>query len=380
VELSIVVPVYNEEENIPALYDQLTEALGPLGLDYEILCADDGSTDRSFALLKALAEKDPRVKVIRFRRNFGQTAGFSAGFDYAQGDVVITIDADLQNDPAGIPLLLAKIDEGYDVVSGWRHDRQDHFLSRKLPSKVANWLISRTTGVAVRDRGCSLRAYRREIVKEMRLYGELHRFIPDIAAWLGASMAEVPVHHRPRQFGESKYGIGRTFRVVLDLITVHFLHNYSTRPIHIFGKYGLLLSGLGFALGLWLTIQKVFLRQAIGQRPALILSVLFMMMGMQLVSIGLLSEMIVRAYYEGQDKPIYAVREIVDYAKDAAPKSVSKVPVLQMSTPQISTSQTMASRTMASLPGVLQPAATNLDGVSDKNYAPAKPSTADADR
>jgi glycosyltransferase involved in cell wall biosynthesis len=379
VELSIVVPVYNEEENIPTLYDQLTEVLNPLGLDYEILCADDGSTDRSFALLKALAEKDPRVKVIRFRRNFGQTAGFSAGFDYARGDVVVTIDADLQNDPAGIPLLLAKIDEGYDVVSGWRCDRQDCFWSRKLPSKVANWLISRTTGVVVQDRGCSLRAYRREIVKEMRLYGELHRFIPDIAAWLGASMAEMPVHHRPRRFGKSKYGIGRTFRVVLDLITVH-LQNYSTRPIHIFGKYGLLLSGLGFVLGLWLTVQKVFLGQSIGQRPALILSVLFMMMGMQLVSIGLLSEMIVRAYYEGQNKPIYAVREIVGYAEGAAPNmAASGIPAEQA---PASASATSGSPT-APRKTVLQPAATDLDGVSvsDRRHAPAiEPPRANAER
>ncbi|MFH1084648.1 MAG: glycosyltransferase family 2 protein, partial [Chloroflexota bacterium] len=239
-DLSIVVPVYNEEENIQYLYDQLTAVLEPLGLEYEIICADDGSRDRSFALLAALAERDPRVKVIRFRRNFGQTAGFCAGFDYASGQIVITIDADLQNDPAGIPVLLEKMAEGYDVVSGWRKQRQDAAVSRKLPSKIANWLISRTTGVPVHDRGCSLRAHRKEIVKEMRLYGELHRFIPDIAAWLGARMAEVPVNHRPRRFGKSKYGLGRTFRVILDLITVKFLQSYSTRPIHIFGRWGLL--------------------------------------------------------------------------------------------------------------------------------------------
>lgn len=314
-DLSIVVPVYNEEENIQSLYDQLTAVLEPLGLKYEIICADDGSKDRSFELLKALAERDSRLKVIRFRRNFGQTAGFSAGFDYATGDIVITIDADLQNDPAGIPVLLAKMAEGYDLVSGWRTNRQDAFLSRKLPSRIANWLISRTTGVQVHDRGCSLRAHRLAVVKEMRLYGELHRFIPDIAAWIGASMAEVPVNHRPRQFGKSKYGLGRTFRVVLDLITVRFLQGYSTRPIQIFGKWGLALGILGFALGLWLSFDKLVLGHSIGNRPALVLSLLLMLMGVQLVSIGLLGEMTIRTYYEGQRKPIYRVREIVDLAR-----------------------------------------------------------------
>ncbi|TEU18396.1 MAG: glycosyltransferase, partial [Anaerolineales bacterium] len=316
-DLSIVVPVYNEEENIQNLYDELTEVLEPLNLDYEIICAEDGSQDGSFERLRALARQDHRVKVIRFRRNFGQTAGFSAGFAYASGDVVITMDADLQNDPASIPALLDKIHEGYDVVSGWRTNRRDAFLTRRLPSKIANWLISRTTGVGVHDRGCSLRAHRREIVKEIRLYGELHRFVPDIASWIGASMAEIPVNHRPRRFGKSKYGIGRTFRVILDLITIRFLQGYSTRPIHIFGKWGLMLGGLGFLLALWLTGEKLILGRSIGSRPALTLAVLLMVMGVQLVSIGLLGEMIVRTYYEGQDKPIYTVREIVDYSRDA---------------------------------------------------------------
>ncbi|MBN1401201.1 MAG: glycosyltransferase family 2 protein [Anaerolineae bacterium] len=314
-DLSIVVPVYNEEENIPYLYDQLTQVLEPLGLEYEIICADDGSRDDSFALLKALAERDSRVKVIRFRRNFGQTAGFSAGFDYASGDIVVTIDADLQNDPAGIPALLAKMAEGYDVVSGWRKERQDS-LVRKLPSKIANWLISRTTGVQVHDRGCSLRAHRREIVKEMHLYGDLHRFIPDIAAWVGASMAEIPVNHRPRRFGKSKYGLGRTFRVILDLIAVKFMQSYSTSPMRIFGKWGVVMGALGFLLGLWLTVEKLALGHSIGGRPALTLAILLMLMGVQLISIGLLGEMIVRTYYEGQEKPIYTVREIVDLSRN----------------------------------------------------------------
>jgi glycosyltransferase involved in cell wall biosynthesis len=316
-DLSIVVPVYNEEENIQGLYDQLTAVLEPLGLAYEIICADDGSTDRSFERLKSLAERDPRIKIIRFRRNFGQTAGFSAGFDYATGDIVITVDADLQNDPAGIPVLLDKMAEGYDIVSGWRSNRQDAFLTRKLPSRIANWLISRTTGVQVHDRGCSLRAFRLHVVKEMRLYGELHRFIPDIAAWIGASMAEVPVNHRPRRFGKSKYGIGRTFRVILDLITVRFLQGYATRPIQIFGKWGLVLGLLGFLLGLRLSFQKLVLGHSIGNRPALVLSLLLILMGVQLVSIGLLGEITIRTYYEGQQKPIYHVREIVDLSHES---------------------------------------------------------------
>lgn len=312
-DLSVVVPVYNEEENVDRLYEQLTEVLEPLGLDYEIICADDGSSDRSFEKLQAIASRDARVKVLRFRRNYGQTAGFSAGFDYAQGDIVVTIDADLQNDPASIPALLDKMAEGYDVVSGWRKDRKDPFLTRKLPSRIANSLISHTTGVQVHDRGCSLRAHRKEIVKEIRIYGELHRFIPDIAAWLGASMAEIPVQHRPREHGQSKYGMGRTFRVLLDLISVRFIHGYSTRPIQIFGKWGGAMGIAGFLLALWLTVQKLFLGESIGNRPALTLSVLLMLMGVQLVSIGLLGEMTVRTYYEGQDKPVYRVREIVDY-------------------------------------------------------------------
>ena len=318
-DLTVVVPVYNEEENIQNLYDQLTGVLEPLGLEYEIICADDGSSDRSFELLNSLADLDPRVKVIRFRRNYGQTSAFSAGFDHATGEIVITIDADLQNDPAGIPVLLEKMAEGYDVVSGWRVNRQDAYLSRKLPSRIANSLISATTGVSVHDRGCSLRAHRLEIVKELRLYGELHRFIPDMCSWIGASMAEVPVNHRPRQFGQSKYGIGRTFRVILDLITVRFLQSYSTRPIHIFGKLGLAVGFLGFVLGLWLSIEKVVMGRDIGSRPALVLSLLLLLTGTQLVSIGLLGEMTVRTHYEGQGKQIYRVRQIVDKSqkKDA---------------------------------------------------------------
>jgi glycosyltransferase involved in cell wall biosynthesis len=313
VDLSVVVPVFNEEENIASLHQQLTAVLKPLGRDYEIICVDDGSSDRSFELLSELAKQDHSVKVIQFRRNFGQTAGFSAGFDYSQGDVVITIDADLQNDPAGIPLLLDKIDEGYDLVSGWRANRQDPFLSRRLPSLIANWLIAKTTGVQVHDRGCSLRAHRREVVKQMRLYGELHRFIPDMASWVGVTMAEVPVNHRPRRFGRSKYGISRTFRVILDLITVRFLLSYSTRPIHIFGSMGLMSFLIGSGMGIYLTVLKVVTGQEIGGRPLLMLAVLLMLVGVQMVAMGLLGELIVRAYHESQNKPIYTVREIIDH-------------------------------------------------------------------
>ena len=233
---------------------------------------------------------------------------------------MITIDADLQNDPAAIPDLLDKMAEGYDVVSGWRRDRQDAYLTRVLPSRLGNWLISRTTGVSVHDRGCSLRAHRLDLIREMHLYGELHRFIPDIAAWVGATMAEIPVNHRPRRFGRSNYGLNKALRVVLDLIAVRFLQGYSTRPVQYFGKWGIVLGGLGFLLAVWLTVLKVLLGQSIGSRPALFLSVLLMLMGAQLLSIGLVGEMIVRTYYEGQGKTIYRVQEIVDHSHDPRPQ------------------------------------------------------------
>lgn len=239
------MPVYNEEENIPHLYERLTTELEHLGLPYEIIAVDDGSRDRSFALLRDLAHADRRLRVVRFRRNFGQTAAFSAGFDRARGEVVVTIDADLQNDPADIGALLAKIEEGYDVVSGWRAHRQDLFLNRRLPSIIANRLISWATGVHLHDYGCSLKAYRREVVRGIRLYGELHRFIPAIASWQGVTVTELPVRHAPRRFGRSKYGISRTLRVLLDLMTVRFLQSYSTRPMQVFGSIGLISSAVG---------------------------------------------------------------------------------------------------------------------------------------
>lgn len=315
-EVSVVIPVYNEAENLPDLYVELREVLENMCREWEAVFVDDGSTDGSFARLAELAAKDDRIKVIQLARNYGQSTAFRVGFEHARGERVVTMDADLQNDASGIPALLAKMDEGYDVVCGWRVRRQDPLLSRRLPSRVANWLISRLTGVAVHDRGCSLRAYRRDLVKELPLYGELHRFIPEMAANLGARMAEVPVGHRPRQHGRSKYGIGRTGRVIIDLMTVQFLQSYSTRPMHIFGKGGLFLSGVGVALGLWLSYLKLVQNQSIGNRPLLLLAVLLMLMGMQMISIGLLGEMIMRTYYESPGKQVYRVREIIGEAEE----------------------------------------------------------------
>jgi glycosyltransferase involved in cell wall biosynthesis len=310
--LSVVVPVYNEEESIPHLYRRLTVELENLGLPYEIIAVDDGSRDRSFDLLRDLAQRDRRLRVVRFRRNFGQTAAFSAGFDRARGDVVVTIDADLQNDPADIAALLAKIEEGYDVVSGWRERRRDPFLNRRLPSMIANRLISWATGVHLHDYGCSLKAYRRDVVRSIRLYGELHRFIPAIASWQGVSVTELPVRHVPRRFGKSKYGINRTLRVLLDLVTVRFLLSYGTRPMQIFGLLGILAGGAGLAIGVYLTWIKLAYGTAIADRPLLLLAVLLIVLGVQFISLGLIGELVVRTYYETQAKPIYVVREEVN--------------------------------------------------------------------
>ena len=310
--ISIVIPLYNEEESIPRLYDELVKAIANYGQPAEVIIIDDGSRDRSFALLSDIAAQDPRFTIIRFRRNFGQTAGFAAGFAQARGDVVITMDADLQNDPMDIPLLMAKIDEGYDIVSGWRKDRQDRFLDRRLPSMLANRLISNVTDVRLHDYGCSLKAYRRDVLQHVRLYGELHRFVPALASQAGGTVTEVPVNHRARQYGKSKYGISRTIRVMLDLINVWFLGAYSTRPIHVFGTLGFASAALGVVVGVYLSFLKIFLGQSIGNRPLLLLAVLLVVIGVQLVTMGLLGEMITRTYYESQNKTIYVVREIVN--------------------------------------------------------------------
>ena len=309
--ISVVIPLYNEEESIPHLYEALTDAMEDYGRPYEIIIVDDGSKDRSFAMLRELALQDARLKVVRLRRNFGQTAAFSAGFDQARGDVIITMDADLQNDPHDVPLLMAKIDEGYDIVSGWRKDRHDRFLDRKLPSMLANRLISNVTDVRLHDYGCSLKAYRRDLLQHVHLYGELHRFIPALASQVGGTVAEVPVSHHARQYGRSKYGISRTVRVMLDLITVWFLGGYGTRPIHVFGTLGLTLVGGGVLLGLYLTLVKLLEHADIGGRPMLLLAVLLVVIGAQLITMGLLAEINIRTYYESQNKPIYVVREVV---------------------------------------------------------------------
>ncbi len=307
--LSIVTPIYNEEESIPTLYTRLTEELQKLGFAYEIIAIDDGSRDRSYALLRDLAVQDPHLRVIRFRRNFGQTAAFSAGFHRARGEVVITIDADLQNDPADIEHLLEKMNEGYDVVSGWRARRQDPFWNRRLPSQIANRIISWSTGVHLHDYGCSLKAYRRDVLDNIQLYGELHRFIPAIASWQGVAVAELPVNHHARQFGKTKYGIGRIVRVVLDLLTVRFLLSYGTRPMQIFGLFGLLSIIVGIVISLYLVFLKLAFNEALAERPLLLLGVLFIILGVQFISMGLIGELVVRTYYETQQKPIYVVRE-----------------------------------------------------------------------
>ncbi len=315
-DLSVVIPLYNEEESVRTLLARLFATLRELALDWEVIVIDDGSTDGSFSALAEVASGEQRLKVIRFRRNFGQTAAFAAGFDLAQGATVITMDADLQNDPADIPAVLGKIDEGYDVVSGWRVKRHDPFLSRRLPSMVANRLIAKVTGVELHDYGCSLKAYRLEVVKNIHLYGELHRFIPALASWMGIRVAELPVHHEARRFGRSKYGISRTVRVILDLLTVRFLLSYGTRPAHVFGLLGLASFGLGLIAGLYLTVLKLVLGQSIGGRPLLFLSVLLLVVGVQMVTMGLLGEMIVRTYHESQRKPIYVVRQILNGPAD----------------------------------------------------------------
>lgn len=307
-DLSVIAPVYNEEESLPGLVREIHAALAPTGLRYEIILVDDGSKDRSFAVLEEIAADDPALVAIRFRRNFGQTAAMQAGLDHARGAAVAFMDADLQNDPADIPMMLGKLDEGYDLIAGWRHDRQDTFVNRKLPSLIANRLISRTTGVELHDYGCSLKVMTREVAKGLRLYGEMHRFIPAIADWSGARILEVKVNHRARQFGVTKYGIGRTVRVVLDLLVVLFIQRYLVKPVQVFGLAGLISGGVGFLMCLWLALQKLFTGASIGDRPLLLLGVLLIIVGVQLVSMGLLADLMARTYHESQDKKPYTVR------------------------------------------------------------------------
>ncbi len=322
VQVSVVIPLFNEEENITPLYHELTAAMESLNQPYEVIIVDDGSADHSFERLRALQAEDDRLVVIRFRRNFGQTAAFAAGFARAQGAVVVTMDADLQNDPADIPGMLDKLNEGYDVVSGWRVDRQDTFLTRRLPSIMANAMISSVTGVHLHDYGCSLKAYRREVVKNLQLYGELHRFIPALASWMGVSVAEIPVNHRSRQHGKSKYGLSRIFRVMLDLLTVRFLLSYATRPIQIFGLFGLLTFAGGILLTMYLGVVRIILQQPISGRPLLLLAILLTLVGVQFITMGLLGELVVRTYHGTQHKPIYVIREVLASASNDGPKAM----------------------------------------------------------
>ncbi|MEM9008216.1 MAG: glycosyltransferase family 2 protein [Cyanobacteria bacterium P01_F01_bin.86] len=310
-DLSLVVPIYNEHESIPKLVATISEVLTQMEVVYEIICVDDGSRDGSAELLKVFAQERDDLTVLLLRRNYGQTAAMAAGFDYARGKVIITLDGDLQNDPTDIPQLLDKLEEGYDLVSGWRKHRQDDRLTRLLPSRLANWLIGRVTGVKLHDYGCSLKAYRTEVVRDMNLYGELHRFLPALAFIEGARITEIPVNHHARQFGKSKYGLGRTFRVVMDLMTVYFMKRFLTKPMHVFGLLGFVSMISGFVLGAYLTILKFSTGQDIGDRPLLILAIVLFLTGIQLFSFGLLAELLMRTYHESQKRPIYRVREVL---------------------------------------------------------------------
>ena len=315
-DLSVVIPIRNEAPNLRALYDELVATLGAWGRPFELVIVDDGSTDDSFRILADLQAGDPRLRVIRFRRNFGQTAAFAAGFRHARGRLIATADGDLQNDPRDLPRMVDLIDQGHDIVCGWRKDRKDTFLTRRLPSVLANRLISWATGVQLHDYGCSLKVFRAEVVKPLKLYGEMHRFLPAIASELGVSIAEVVVNHRARQHGASKYGLSRTIRVILDLVTVKFLLSYSTRPLQIFGLIGGVMLFGGLTVSAYLAYVRLFAYQSIANRPLLLLGVLLIFTGVQLVTIGLLAEVQSRTYHESQDKPVYVIREIRETPQD----------------------------------------------------------------
>ena len=323
-KVSVVIPLLNEEKNIPILYQELKQVFLTIEDDHEIIFIDDGSKDSSLQVLQGIQAQDEAVVVVSFRRNFGQTAAMAAGFDYATGDVIITMDADLQNDPQDIPKLLEKIRGGYDVVTGWRFDRKDAFINRRLPSIIANRLISFTTGVSLHDYGCTLKAFRKEVVKNVKLYGEMHRFIPAIASGMGIDFTEVVVNHRPRRFGTSKYGISRTIRVILDLLTVKFLLSFSTRPIQIFGLIGVGSSAVGFLIGLVMLFQRQFMKIPMSDRPLLFLAILLIFIGVQFISMGLLAELQARTYHESQNKPVYYVRSLLGVKGENQPSSTEE--------------------------------------------------------
>jgi glycosyltransferase involved in cell wall biosynthesis len=320
-EISVVVPMRNESPNVRPLYDELVGALEAYGRPFEVVVIDDGSNDDTFAQLAGLQAQDARLRIIRFRRNFGQTAAFAAGFAHARGQFIVTSDGDLQNDPADIPAMVEKAKAGPDIVAGWRKDRKDPFINRRLPSMIANAIISFATGVKLHDYGCSLKVFRAEVVKSMKLYGEMHRFLPAIAAEQGVEIVEHVVNHRKRMHGRSKYGISRTIRVVLDLMTVKFLSSYSTRPLQMFGGMGLALVTLGTLVCAWLVYVKFGQQQGIADRPLLLLGVFMILGGINLVMTGLLGEMLSRTYHESQNKPTYAIREI----REAAPEAEAPV-------------------------------------------------------
>lgn len=315
-DISVVIPFLNEEPNLQPLCEELKAALDPTGKDYELVFVDDGSVDKGVEILQGLLSEIPQIRVVSLRRNFGQTAAMAAGLDFASGEVVVTIDADRQNDPADIPAMIEKLEEGFDLVCGWRHERQDAAIMRKLPSKIANRLIAKTTGVVLNDYGCTLKAMTKTIAKKITLYGEMHRFIPAVASAIGVKIAEVKVNHRARVAGESKYGISRTFRVILDLVTVKFLLKYSSRPIHFFGMPGLALTSIG-GLGVsYLVFGKLFFGMSIADRPLLMLSILLLILGVQFILFGLIGEMQTRIYHESQDKPVYYVRETIGWTEN----------------------------------------------------------------
>jgi len=311
VEVSVVVPLLNEQDNIRALYEQITQTLAGK-YEYEVIFIDDGSTDNSFTVLAGLQKADAKVRVIRFRKNFGQTAALSAGFDHSRGKIIIAIDADLQNDPADIPRMIEKLHEGFDVVSGWREKRHDNAITRLIPSRIANWLIAKITGVELHDFGCTLKAYRREILEQINLYGEMHRFIPALASWSGARICEMAVNHRPRTAGVAKYGIGRTLKVVLDLITIKFLGSFSTKPIYIFGGLGLITAFGSLIGGLMVLYQKFVSDLPMNRNPLLVLTAMMVTATIQFILMGLIAELLVRTYHESQNRPTYVIKEILE--------------------------------------------------------------------
>jgi len=311
VDLSVVIPIYNEKDSIYRLYEELEKTLPAINLNYEVLLIDDGSTDGTFSELLKIHKKNKLFKIISFRRNFGQTSAISAGFDFAEGDVIVTLDADLQNDTRDIPLLLDKINEGYDIVSGWRINRKDKAATRRFPSMVANKIISKLTGVYLHDYGCTLKAYRSLVIKNIDLYGEMHRYIPAIASWMGVKIAEVPVRHHSRKFGRSKYGVSRTIKVILDIITLKFLLSYSQRPIQVFGLLGLFTAAAGFIITLYLIIMRVFFSQPLGDRPLFILSIFMIFVGIQLLTMGLLAEVLMRVHHEVRNRTTYVIKETI---------------------------------------------------------------------